>query len=120
MATQLTPYTTLGPYPATPLTALSADATPVNSDVTGNYWQVNKGDILIAWNSAGTSATLTIASQVDVANRKGDITAYAIGAGFIAVFGPFDVTGWADANGRVNVTPSAVTLKLAVLRPKTA
>lgn len=79
-------------YPVLPIAADSADlnlqASSGSSGSNGN--QILWGDagalVLIAQNSGASTRTVTITSKVDPYNRTGDISAYSLGAGEIAVW----------------------------------
>ncbi|MBI4916875.1 MAG: hypothetical protein HY825_13590 [Acidobacteria bacterium] len=111
MATALTVTTLGGPY-ATALTALTMGA----ADPTGNYVvSLNRGDILIFHNSGASERTITI-SSVALNGRTGDITAATIAAGIYKVFGPFELEGWAQTTGRLNITVNNAEVLVGVLR----
>lgn len=117
--TVLTPVTTLGSYPTLPLTANSADFTFAVIDITdGGYFVADGTELIFAQNTDAGTATVTITSQLDHLGRTGDITAYSMGTGEFAVFGPFKKPGWADANSKVHVKVSDVDVKIAVIRPR--
>lgn len=115
--TNIAAQTFAGAYPSIPLAGGSADITFTSSDVVnGNHTPlVNDKTIIVAQNETGGPLTLTIHSQPDSLNRKGDITAYSIGAGDTAMFGPFKSVGWA-VDGKLQFDGSHSDLQLAVLQ----
>jgi hypothetical protein len=108
---------TLGAYPSTPLAANSADLVETAGDAVFGHQTplVNRKTLVIAHNtSAATARTVTFLSVADAKNRTGDITAYSLAAGEIAVFGPFATEGWANA-GNLWIDVSHAEMKLAVI-----
>lgn len=106
----------LGAYPVTPLTALSADLIETAADVAnGNTTPLVNGKTFIVAHNTGVGArTITFTSVVDANNRKGDITAYSIGAGLISIFGPFKAAGWATS-GNLLIDGSHAEVKIGVI-----
>ena len=107
-----------GSYPATPITANSADLafTPAGADFADGAGVVMTGnDLLLVHNGNVGVQTVTISSTVDDFNRKGDITAYSLAAGEYAVFGPFERKGWVQADGMLYFAASATDVGLAVI-----
>jgi hypothetical protein len=117
-----TPITTqpvIGPYNSTPVSALGLNITFTTADVAnGNCFAADsEGDILIAWNTDTSSHTLTISSQPDSPFlRTGDVTAYALGAGLIAMWDFSSQSGWVDLFGNINFSASSATVKFAVIQ----
>jgi hypothetical protein len=78
-------------YPALPIVALSAhlnfQACSGSSGSNGNQilWGDSGSLLLVAYNSGVGARTVTITSKVDPYNRTGDITAYALAAGALAI-----------------------------------
>lgn len=97
-----------------------ADITMAAADAAqGNAFVLREGDILFADNTTGGALTVTIDSVADDRGRTGDITAYSIGAGEYAAFGPFGRPGWAQPSTYyLHVDASAVGVKLGVLRQR--
>ena len=110
----LTKTTALGAYGtysagAADLTMTAADASEKNSfTCTGN-------DLVIAHNTGAVERTITISSVADPYNRTGDITAYALGAGEYAVFGPFKVRGWQQSDGKIYLEANHAEVKFGVV-----
>jgi len=82
-----------------------------------NQYVCSGNDIVIAHNTnAGSTArTVTVTSSADPYGRTGDITAYSIGAGEFAIFGPFKTTGWIQADGKVYLEASNAEVKFGVV-----
>lgn len=84
-------------YPALPIVALSAhlnfQACSGASGSNGNQiaWGDSADLLLLAYNSGVGARTITITSKADPFNRTGDITAYALAAGALAL--PI-IAGW--------------------------
>lgn len=51
----------------------------------------------------------------DQYGRSGDIAAYSLAAGDIAVFGPFKRDGWVQADGNIYLQASNVAVKFGVI-----
>ena len=115
--TALTIQSPPGKYPATPIAANGADFTWEAGDAGDNNSFKSTGrEIVLVRNDNAGAQTVTIHSMIDERNREGDITAYSIGAGEYAVFGPFPVAGWRQPDGTVHIDPSHADLKFAVLQ----
>jgi hypothetical protein len=115
----LTPQTLLGSYPALPLTANAADVTFTAAGASfadGAGFPLTGGEILLAKNANAGAQTVTITSVADELKRTGDITTYSIGIGEIAVFGPFDIKGWRQSDGKLYIAASAADISFAVLK----
>ena len=85
-----------GFWPTLPLTANAEDFTWTASgaDYADGFSFTNTGrELLLIRGGAGVE-TITISSVVDQFNRTGDITAYSVGIGEYAWFGPFKPSGW--------------------------
>ncbi len=91
----------LGAYPTLPIAANGADLVEVAADATNKESTdiINGKTFVIAHNTGVGARTVTFTSVVDAQNRTGDITAYSIGAGEIAIFGPFHKNGWGQSGG---------------------
>ena len=73
--------------------------------------------ILIFQNTDSGAHTITIHSIADVPfNRTGNVTAYSLAAGAIAMFGPFKASGWKQASeGDLWFEANDATVKVAVI-----
>lgn len=104
-------------YPTLPLAADSADFTWANGDAVNGHQVPSTGrELVLVKNEGVAAATVTIVSSPDERNRTGDIAAYSVGAGEYAVFGPFPVPGWRQADGKLYIDVSSSDIKLAVIR----
>jgi hypothetical protein len=119
MARQLlTKKNTLGPYPATPLVANSADAafTAAGAQFAdGSSFELTGDDLLIVHNANVGVQTITIDSVINGMNRKGDISAYSLGIGEYAVFEFTQPNGWAQSTGRLHFSASAADVEFLVI-----
>jgi len=109
--------TTPGAYPALPITANSRDLQMQAGDASlGNYTPLVEAKTLVLLHNTGAGArTVTFTSQADTPyNRTGDITAYSIGAGEMALFGPFKAIGWSDG-GNLDIDVSHAEVQIAVI-----
>lgn len=107
-------------YPALQPAANSLDITFVAAGADfadGAQFTLTGKEILLAWNKHATDPrTVTVTSVVDEYNRTGNITAYSIGAGEIAVFPQFQLAGWKQSSGKLSLAASAADVYFAVLR----
>lgn len=113
--TTLTAVPAVGPY-GSYATANIADVPMTAADVA------NKNDVVavecqlvIAHNTGGSAYTVTFTSTNDPWGRSGSITAYSIGAGEYAVFGPFSLDGWVQSDGRLYFEASNAAVKFGVV-----
>jgi len=112
--TDLTPYALLSgknAYPKQVLTQAAADI--VNQNAIPHTGK----EIILAKNSSGGALTVTITSIADsVQGRTGDITAASLAASELALFGPYPVDGWRQADNRLYLQASGVGILFTVLR----
>ena len=103
------------------LLTVAADAADVAFDagdeVNGNEVTLTGGEYLLVNNSGGSAYTVTITAAPDTIGRTGSISAYSVGAGELAIFGPFPQAGWKQDDGMLYVDVSNPALELAILRP---
>jgi hypothetical protein len=105
----------IGSYPSLPLTADSADLVETAADATEKQeTSISGREIIVAHNTGVGARTVTFTSVAHL-GRTGDITAYSIGAGEIAVFGPFKAVGWRQSNGKLYYEASHADVKFAVI-----
>jgi len=114
--TNVAAQTMAGAYPSLPVAANAADLTFVGGDVAnGNETPlVDNKTVLVFRNTNVSAKTVTIVSTADSLNRTGDITAYSIGAGEIARFGPFKTVGWASS-GKLRFDVEHADVEVAVI-----
>jgi hypothetical protein len=108
-----------GKYPATPLAANSADLSWTAAGAgyaDGAEFTLTGRELLLVRNDNVAAQTITISSVKDPYNRTGDITAYSLGPGEYAMFGPFPRDGWAQADGKLYFAASAANVYFAVIR----
>jgi hypothetical protein len=100
-----------GPYPGT-VAANGLDAATFDLDNTnGNVWVGTGRELLVIQNPTAGAVTVTLTSSADAANRKGDITAYSLGAGEFMTFWYGSLVGWNQGGGQVYLDCSATGLK---------
>jgi hypothetical protein len=110
--TKTTPLGAFGTYSAN-----AADVTLTAADTTDfNQFRASGNNLVIAQNTGGVAYTVTITSA-PINGRTGDIATYSIGAGEIAVFGPFlgNQNGWTQSDGFVYLQASNAAVKFAVI-----
>jgi len=115
----LTPKVPPGPYPATPLSANSADLafTAAGADFAdGAGFPMSSRHLVLVRNGNSGQQSVTFTSVTDQLNRKGDITTYALAAGEFGVFGPFERSGWMQTDGQLYFAASAADVEFAVIR----
>lgn len=105
-----------GSYPDLPVAANSRDLAMQAGDASlHNYTPIVDGKtVVIAQNTDSGAHTVGFVSQADDLGRTGDISAYSIGAGELAIFGPFKLKGWSDG-GNLDIDVNDATVKLAVI-----
>jgi hypothetical protein len=114
--TSLVKTTALGSYGDYSV-ANSADLTMAAGDVANkNQFAATGDEVVIAHNTNGSAQTITVTSSPDPYGRTKDISAYSIGAGEYAVFGPFELTGWVQTDGKVYLEVSHADVKLGVVK----
>jgi hypothetical protein len=108
--------TTPGAYPTLPITANSRDMSMQAGDSSlGNYTPIVEGKTLVIVQNTDSGAhTVSFTSAADTYNRTGDISGYSLGAGELAIFGPFKALGWSDG-GNLDIDCSDNTVKFAVI-----
>ena len=114
--TALTPVAAPGSY-ATAATAFTFTAADVGN---GNDFALLGGEILLIFNSHATTTfafTLTSVSNADVLNRSGTITAETIAAGIYKMFGPIQLRGWLQTDGKFYLSATDAAVKFAIIRP---
>lgn len=93
------------------LTQLAADA--------GNFQQfpLTGSELIVAYNSGGSTRTVTITSVADDRGRSGSIAAENILAGVSKVYGPFKKKeGWQQTNGMLYFQASHADVKFTVIK----
>ena len=115
----LTVQSVIPKYPATPLTVEAADFvwTTAGADFADGARFPHTGrEVILIHNLNAGAQTITINSSADPKGRQGTITTYSVGIGEYAVFGPFPVTGWRQADGYLTMAASATDVWFAILR----
>lgn len=113
--TALTKKTALGAFGT--YSAGAAVVTMNAGDATnGNSFVASANDLVIVRNSGAGARTITFSSVADEKGRTGDITAYSLAAGAIAVFGPFTTAqGWRQSDGNIYITPEHAEVLIGVI-----
>lgn len=102
-----------GSYPADGVTATQGAADVANK----NDFIMTGDDLLLAYNAGVGSSTVTINSVANERGRTKDITAEAIAAGAVRVYGPFkQKAGWMQAGGVAHLEAAAADVKFVVLK----
>lgn len=115
----LTVQTLLGSYPTRPLVANSADFvwTAAGADFAdGAGFTLTGKEIVLVHNLNAGAQTVTFDSVIDEQGRSGPITAYSVGISEYAMFGPFQNTGWRQADGKLYFATTATDVAFAVIR----
>ena len=95
----------------------AADLTYLAADTSNFEQTLSTGkEMIIARNVDAAPHTVTVNSVNDPFNRTKDITAYSIGAGETAIFGPFDRTGWRQTDANIYFEGDNVNIEFAVVR----
>jgi len=113
--TALTKTTALGAYGN--YAANAADLTMTAADDTDkNSYTCEGNDLVIAHNTGAGAHTVTITSVDDEYGRDGDISAYSLGAGEYAIFGPLKPHGWRQSDGKVYLEADDAEVKFGVVK----
>lgn len=88
-----------------------------------NYGLIGGGEVLVALNTHATNPyTVTVTSTKDGnKNRSGDIEAFSLGAGEMAIIGPFTRDGWEQSGndaGRIHFEAENAAVKFAWVKPR--
>jgi hypothetical protein len=115
--TALTPVVPKGPYPGT-VAALGLDFAFVAGDnAAGNVFAFTGRELILVQNTNGGGAgTFTLTSVNDPNGRKGDITAYSVGANLFSMFWVGNLIGWDQGGNTFYIDCSAATMKFAIIR----
>lgn len=97
-------------YAGVALTMTAADA------VNQNQFVASGKDLIVAHNTGGSSYTITITSVADPYGRTKDVAAVSIGAGVYMVFGPLELTGWVQTDGKVYIEANNASVKFGIVR----
>ena len=114
--TALTVQDVPGKYPGS-IGVNAADFTWAAADIVDqNSFPCTGREIVLVRNDNVGPQTVTINSVADPYKRTQDVTAYSVGIGEYAFFGPFPVVGWRQADGNVYLEASAADVFFAVVR----
>ena len=84
-------------------------------NANGNRFIATGKELVLAQNTDVGAQTVTITSVADPYGRTGNVTAFSIPAGGLAIFGPFNVQGWQQSDGYIYIDASVVTVKFSVI-----
>jgi hypothetical protein len=115
--TVLTVQDVKGPFET--IAANGADFTFAAADTSnGNEFVCTGRDLVLVYNSGGSTYTVTITSAADEKGRSGDITTYSLSTLEFAVFGVglTNAKGWKQTDGTIVLTASNAAVKFAILR----
>jgi len=96
-------------YTGTALTMTAADVANLNEFVASGK------DLIVAHNTGGSTYTVTVTSAPDPYGRTKDVAAVNITAGAYMVFGPLELTGWQQSDGRIYLQASNAAVKFGVV-----
>jgi hypothetical protein len=114
--TTITKKTAPGGYPILPVTADSLDLAMTAADVANkNQFAAGGNDLLIAQNSGASPYTFSVTSVADEKKRTGDVSAYSLGAGELAILGPFPAAGWMQPDGMIYLEANNAAVKFAII-----
>lgn len=113
--TSLTPKTALGAYGDYSV-ANAADLTMAAADASNlNQFAASGNDLVFAHNSGASAYEITVTSVADAFGRTGSVTAFSLGAGEYAVFGPFKLAGWVQTDGKIYLQASNAAVKFGIV-----
>lgn len=109
--TDLTKISAPGPtsYTGTVLTMTAADVANMNQFTAAGK------DLLIAHNTGASPYTVTVTSVADPYGRTKDISAVSLAAGEYRVFGPLELTGWVQTDGKIYLQASNASVKFGIV-----
>lgn len=110
--TALTKTPAPGPYASAgaALTMSPADTVELNEFIAQGK------DLVIAHNTGATPHTVTITSAPDPYGRTGHIAAEAIPAGQIRIYGPLEIAGWMQPDGRIYLQSDSAEVRFGVVK----
>lgn len=90
----------------------------VDSDSTNNhYFNLEEGDILVAYNSGVSAVEVTLKSVADSKAGRVEDEIHDLAAGAFGFFGPFKADGWKNSSGQIDVDVETSTdVKFKVCR----
>lgn len=97
-------------YAGVALTMTVADVGNLNDFVASGK------DLIVAHNTGASTYTITVTSVADPYGRTKDISAVNITAGAYMVFGPLEVTGWLQTDGKVYLQANNASVKFGIVR----
>lgn len=109
--TTLTKTTAPGSYSHAGV-ALTMTAADVGN---GNQFVASGKDLVVVHNPAGLSYTVTVTSSPDAYGRTKDITTETVTAGQYKIFGPFEVAGWIQTDGKIYLSASNAGVLLGIV-----
>jgi len=111
----LTALAALGAYGTYGANAADLAMTAANTSDKNEVVATNN-DLIIAHNTGASAYTITINSVADPSyGRTGDITAFSLGAGEYAAFGPFKNAGWKQADGKLYFEANNAAVKFGIV-----
>lgn len=96
-------------YAGVVLTMTAADISNLNE------FAASGKDLIVAHNTGGSSYTITVTSAADPYGRTRDISAVSIATGAYMVFGPLELTGWQQTDGRIYLQANNAAVKFGVV-----
>lgn len=74
-------------------------------------------EVVLVWNTGGSSYTYTVTSTADPQGRTGDISTVSLAAGVIHAIGPLGLSGWRQSTGGyLYLEASNAAVKWAIYR----
>lgn len=111
-----TPDDAPGNYPTAGVTVTQTAADTTNKE----EFPMTGRELLLAYNSGASAATVSIDSVANQQGRTGDISVDSIAAGETHVYGPFTSRrGWVQGDGTLNFEASSADIEFSVIRMPT-
>lgn len=105
-----------GPYPVLPIAADALDLIMTAADVVNKDQFTPSGDdLVIAHNTGASPYPITFTSVADEFKRTGNVDAYSLGAGKLAIF-RFKKPGWLQTDGNIYIEAGNPAVKWAVIQ----
>lgn len=96
-------------YTGTVITMAAADVANMNQ------FTASGKDLIVAHNTGASPYTVTVTSAVDPYGRTKDISAISLAAGEYRVFGPMELTGWVQTDGKIYLQASNASVKFGII-----
>ena len=103
--------------PAVIASTAGVEVTQTVADLdAGNKFAASGDDLVIVYNSGADDHRVTVEAMPDLQGRVVGVDKFSVGAGGVAILGPYDVDGWRQSDGYIYLTGDSDELKFGVVR----